>query len=157
VKKLLVGMALIAATGALFFASPYIQQKLFVTDSTAAVTLNELETSELGARIIDCVNLETTVSRWWSKVDGFDHTAHADLGGAWSSTHYLIVGRIGWHVTWIAAVPLQTRPVVVYDMNGVGRGSMWSMDIPPQVINALKQCGVEYMGTWEGDPPPWFE
>jgi hypothetical protein len=154
--KLIRGIALVAVTVSLYFAMPYLRQKLFVTDETAAAALNQLESSEWGPRIIDCINLETAVSRVWSESNAVELTAHPNRGGPWDETHFVISGFVGWHVTWVMAIPLQTKPVVGYDMNNIGAGSMWLREVPTKVIKALGQCGVEYMGVWKGEAPSGF-
>ncbi|MEO9897296.1 MAG: hypothetical protein ABJD13_05730 [Paracoccaceae bacterium] len=154
--KLLRGIALIALIFSLYLVTPYLRQKLLVTDKSAAAVLNQLEDNELGPQIIACINLETAIDRMWNDHNAVDLTAHYNSRGTWDDTHIVIHGYLGWHVTWIVAIPRQTKPVVVYDMIEVSRGSMWSRKVPPKVINALARCGVEYMGVWKGEPPPGF-
>ncbi|MEO9514332.1 MAG: hypothetical protein ABJH45_14280 [Paracoccaceae bacterium] len=154
--KLLRGIALVALVFSLYLATPYLRQKLFVTDESAAAALNQLEDNEQGPQIIACINLETTIDRMWNDHNAVELTAHNNSRGPWGDTQIVISGLLGWHVTWIAAIPRQTKPVVVYDMIDVGGGSMWSRKVPPKVINALARCGVEYMGVWKGEPPPGF-
>lgn len=154
--KLIRGIALVAISVTLYFAMPYLRQRLLVTDAAAAAALNQLESGEWGPQIVDCINLETAASRLWSKSNAVELTAHHNRGGQWDESHFVISGFIGWHVTWIAAVPLHTRPVVVYDMYDAGSGSMWSREVPTKVINALTRCGVEYMGVWTGEAPFGF-
>ena len=154
--KITYSIALVISILALLFAIPYVRQKLFVTDESAAAALSQLESSEWGARIVGCINLETAAARLWSENASVELTAYHNHGGPWDESFYVISGLVGWHVTWIAGVPLDTRPVVAYDMNGVSGGSMWSREVPTRVIDAFVRCGVEYKGRWPGETPPGF-
>lgn len=146
--RLICGTVAAAAIVALLLATPYLRQKLFVTDNSAAMALSQLDSSDRGDQIVDCINLETRANRLWSKNNAAELTAYHNRGGPWDENNHLISGLIGWHVTWVVAIPLQTRPVVAYDMNGVGIGTMWSREVPSKVVVALQRCGVKWAGLW---------
>ena len=154
--RLAQGIGWVALAFAMIFATPYLRQKLFVTHESASMTLSQLESSVWGPQIVECINLETAVIRWWSEADAVELTAHPNNGGDWDEFLYLFSGRIGWHVTWIVAIPLSEAPVTAYDMIGVVNGSMWSRKVPQRIVDALVRCGVVYEGEWTNEVPPGF-
>lgn len=154
--KLARSVGWVALAFSLICATPYLRQKIFVTHESAAMALSQLDSNDWGPQIVECINLETAVSRWWNEVDAVELTAHQNHGGDWDEELYVISGLSGWHVTWIVAIPLTATPVTAYDMIGVGDGSMWSRQVPQRIVAALVRCGVVYESEWNRDPPPGF-
>ncbi len=110
-------------------------------------------------RVVYCINYENghgfgdnpSSSKEWD--DTFGRPVVLEAG----DQLYSIQGNLGHHVTWIAILDKSLQPVKAYETYGAegdATGAFGRSKIPSDVIKALKTCGIQFAGLWQG-PLPW--
>ncbi len=62
----------------------------------------------------------------------------------------LLLGRIGWHLTWAAILDMRGDVPVVFDTFGSEDNGMWVLfrePLPNGMIASFQACGAEYAGA----------
>ncbi len=126
-------------------------ERLLPVDKTVAISLSANATENVGKSVVDCLNHYNQLGVWWD-LNSADHLkAHEDLGGPWSSSYYVISGRLGWHVTWAAIIPLEAEAPTAYETFGAENsmdGALFRRELPIRIVGSLKRCGVTFGGVY---------
>lgn len=155
-KKLLWAIVFISVAPVLAFVMPRMSEYLLQVDNSAASALGARRPENLGRSIVSCLNQHNRFGVWWDLNSVEDLRAHQDLGGSWSNSHYVIAGRIGWHVTWAAIVPLEAEAPIAYESFGAEGnmdGAIFRTELPARIVGSLKRCGVTFGGVYPGAIP----
>ena len=149
-KRFFLTLTVLLSSIGLLLAVPHAYERTRPTNTSAASFLNQLPRTEIGPTLVECIN-EINGNRP-SKYGYNSLEAHYDFGGDWSNDYYAISGRLGWHATWQALIPLGSAPVTAYDtFEAEQMKAMFRRQIPWKIVGALKRCGAAYDGAWPAE------
>jgi hypothetical protein len=135
----------------LVLALPRAYERFLPINNSAALALGAEEPENIGKTVVECLNRHNRLGVWWDFLPADFLKAHDDLGGSWSSSHYVITGRLGWHVTWAAIIPLETEPPTAFETFGAENnidGAFGRAELPIRILGTLKRCGVLFGGIY---------
>ncbi len=149
-----IGIAFLAL--ALVLVAPRAYEHLLPVNNSAALALSSSKSETVGKSVVECLNQHNRSGVWWG-LNSVDYLkAHENLGGSWSPSHYVIAGRLGWHVTWTTILPLTAGLPTAYETFGADNsfdGSRFRTELPIRIVGSLKQCGASFNGVYPGALP----
>lgn len=156
-KKFLQIVGAVVIVLALVLALPRAYESFLPFNNSAALDLGGEKPEDVGKFVVECLNSHNRLGVWWDFLPADFLKAHEDLGGSWSSSHYVISGRLGWHVTWAAIIPLevkiplQKQTPTAYETFGAENnidGAFGRTQLPIRILGTLKRCGVLFGGVY---------
>ena len=141
---------------ALVLALPRAYEHLLPINNSAALALAAVEPKNVGKSVVECLNKHNRLGVWWDLLPASSLKAHEDLGDSWNSAHYVITGRLGWHVTWAAIIPIKAELPKAYETFGAENntgGAFGRREMPTRILGTLKRCGVQFGGVYPDTLP----
>lgn len=150
-KKFLQVVCVVLIGLVLVLAVPRAYERFLPVDNSALLDIIAIEPEKVGQSVVECLNQHNHNGVWWDLSSADYLRAHEDLGGSWSPSHYVISGRLGWHVTWAAIIPLETEIPIAYETFGAENnmdGALFRTELPIRIVGSLKRCGVVFGGVF---------